>query len=139
MTVRSVTLFVHVVGMLVLFGGLTVEWLNVEMRALPRYLGIGVGVILLTGIDLAARVGVFGLAWVRLSLGLMLVIGILGGPMTAMLRRRGSIRLLRASLRMRTAIALAIVYLMIGKPDLGESLALIGVAVAAGGAMSVRS
>jgi hypothetical protein len=139
MTVRSVTLFAHVVGMLMLFGGLALEWGSVQLRALPRYMAIAVGLILATGIYLSLRVGVFALAWVRLSFALMLVMGVLGGPVTAALRRRSSGRLLRASLQVRTAIGLAIVNLMIGKPELDESLLLIALALAAGGAASVKS
>jgi cell division protein FtsW (lipid II flippase) len=45
--------------------------------------------------------------------------------------------LLRASLRTRAAVALAIVYLMIGKPDLGESLLIIVAALAVGAVTSV--
>jgi len=172
MMFRSVALFAHLVGMLVLFVGLAFEWLSLEslqrshpaqaasavavLHALPRYMAGAVALIVVSGIYLAARVGVFDLGWVRVSLGSMVVMGILGGPvirsqMRAVLRTRGddgqgmssSVRsdashpLLRASLRTRVAVALAIVYLMIGKPDLGESLLIIVAALAVGAVTSV--
>jgi uncharacterized membrane protein len=173
MMIRSVVLFTHIVGMLVLFVGLAVEWLSLQylqrsttpahaspwvsvLRALPRYMAMAVGLILVSGIYLAARVGVFDFGWVRVSFGAMFVMGILGGPAirtqmrairdaaddsrdgtSAALRRHASHPLLRASLRVRAAVGFAIIYLMVGKPDLGESLLLIAVAVAVGAAMSV--
>jgi hypothetical protein len=45
--------------------------------------------------------------------------------------------LLRASLRTRAALGLAIVYLMIAKPELGDSLLTIGAALIIGVAISV--
>jgi len=172
MMFRSVALFAHVVGMLVLFVGLAFEWLSLEslqrshstqaasaiavLRALPRYMAGAVALIVVTGIYLAARVGVFDLGWVRVSLGSMVGMAILGGPavrspMRAVLGARGdhgpgtpsSVRsdashpLLRASLRTRVFVALAIVYLMIGKPDLGESLLIVVAALAMGAVTSV--
>jgi hypothetical protein len=87
MMFRSVALFAHVIGMLVLFVGLAFEWLSLEslqrshptqaasaiavLRALPRYIAGGVALIVVSGIYLAARVGVLDLAWVRVSLGSM--------------------------------------------------------------------
>jgi uncharacterized membrane protein len=98
-------------------------------------------VILVSGIHLARRIGVFEFVWVRLSLGLIVLMGILGWPavrsqVRAMRDAAGqgggvgfealyyhaSHPWLRASLFMRTAIGLAAVYLMIGKPLLSASL-----------------
>jgi uncharacterized membrane protein len=166
MFLRSVALFAHIVGMLVLFIGLALEWLSLDsltrsinpvrdspwvnvLRALPRYIGAAVGLILVSGIYLAMRVGVFDLGWVRVSFASMVVMGILGGPvirpqMRALLRdgasaaRREALHpLLGASLRIRVAVGLAIVYLMIGKPGLGESLLVVCAALALGAATSV--
>jgi uncharacterized membrane protein len=173
MVVRSVVLFAHIVGMLVLFVGLALEWLSLEalqrsstpaqetpwlnvLRALPRYMATAVGVILISGIYMAARVGVLDNGWVRVSFGAMFLMGILGGPVVrsqmralrdagsddrdgtpSTLRRHASHPRLRASLRARTAVGLAIIFLMIGKPDLGESLLLIGAALVLGVAMSL--
>jgi len=117
---------------------------------------VTVGLIVVSGIYLAARVGVFDFGWVRVSLASMVFMGILGGPVvrsqmravlragdddgqgtSSALRRHASHPLLRASIRTRAAVGLAIIYLMIGKPDLGESLLLIGVAFVLGGVTSV--
>jgi uncharacterized membrane protein len=171
--VRSIVLFVHIVGMLVLFVGLALEWLSLEslrrsmtptqaspwvrvLRALPRYTAVAVGLIVVSGTYLATRVGVFNLGWVRVSLGSMIFMGILGGPVVrsqmraildagdddsqatrSALGRHASHPLVRASLRTRVAVGLAIVYLMIGKPDLGESLLLVGGALVLGAGTSV--
>lgn len=161
--IRSVILFAHVVGMLVLFGGLGLEWLTLNtlkrsrsreqalpwvnvFSALPRVIGIAVGLIVLSGIYLAARTHAYDAGWVRVSFGAMVLMGIIGGPVVrsrirairhaadcdapiAMLHILASDRLLRASLFIRVAIGLAIVYMMIGKPNPGDSLLLTGVAL----------
>ena len=147
MIIRSTVLFAHIVGVLLLFIGFALEWLSVESlrrsstaadawtkvrAALPRVYGIALGLTLLAGIVLAARVGVHGFAWVRLSLGGLVLIGILG----AMTRRRTpSHPFVRFSLLARTAVALAIVYLMIAKPETRTSLIVmssaLGIALAA--------
>lgn len=171
--IRSVVLFVHIVGMLVLFVGLALEWISLEslrkssvpgtgsrwvsvVRGLPRLAGSAVGLILVSGIYLAVRVGVLDQAWVRVSFVSMVLMGILGGPVirsrmrslqhaesddreeaAAILRRYASHPLLHASLRARVAVGLAIIYLMIGKPALVESLVLIAMALVLGAAVSV--
>ena len=172
--VRSVALFAHIVGMLVLFVGLAFEWVSLHsirrsatpaqvdpwvevLRALPKFTVAAVGVTVISGLYLATRVGVLGLGWVRVSFGSMIVMAILGGPvvrskirallhagadtdgqtMAATPQRVAAHPLLRASLRTRVAVALTIVYLMILKPDLGESLLLIGAALATGAASSL--
>ena len=173
MIIRSVVLFTHVVGMLVLFIGIAFEWLSLESLrrsttsehasswarlygVLPRVYGVAFAVILVSGIYLARSVGLFDFAWVRLSLGLMVLMGILGGPAVRMqaraigeaagqgreialaaLHNHASHRWLRASLFMRVAMGLAAVYLMIGKPLLGASLLVTGGALAVGLAMSL--
>jgi uncharacterized membrane protein SirB2 len=170
---RSIVLFVHVVGMVVLFIGLAVEWLSLESlrrstdaaqasswvrlhSALPRVYGVASALLLLSGIYLAATLGVFGFAWVRVSLALMVLMAILGGPavrsrvraiheaaahereVASALRRNASNSWLRASLFMRVAMGLAAVYLMIGKPLLNTSMLVTGGAVAVGVAVSMR-
>jgi hypothetical protein len=172
--VRSVALFAHIIGMLVLFVGLAFEWVSLEsirrsatqahalpwvgvLRALPKFVVTAVGLTVASGLYLATRVGVLGLGWVQASFGSMIVMAILGGPvvrsktrallhagadaegqtMAATPQRVASHPLLRASLRTRVAVALAIVYLMILKPDLGASLLLIGAALATGAASSL--
>lgn len=160
--IRSLTLFAHLVGMLTLFAALALELVGLEslrrsstrgdgspwirvFRALPRVYGIALGVILVTGIYLAARVGVHGFAFVRASFGAMVLIGIAGGPLIRSrmraiaqdedphaFRLRASDALLRASIRTRIALGLAIVYLMIAKVGVTGSLVALSVALVAG-------
>jgi hypothetical protein len=173
MIIRSVVLFTHVVGVLVLFIGMALEWLSLESlrrsttsehasswvrlyRLLPRIYGVAFALLLLSGIYLATGVGLFDFAWVRLSFGLMVLMGILGGPAVrsqaraigeaarqgreiafAALNSHASHPWLRASLFMRAAMGLAAVYLMIGKPLLSASLIVTGGAVAVGLAVSL--
>jgi uncharacterized membrane protein len=85
MMIRSVVLFMHVLGMLVLFIAIAIEWLSLESlrrattaehasswvglhRVLPRVYGVAFAVLLVSGIYLSAGVGLFAFAWVRLSL-----------------------------------------------------------------------
>ena len=167
MTMRSIALFAHLVGMLALFAGLVIEWLCVErlrapdepgppmftvrvLERLPRVTGIAVALILLSGIPLAARIGVFRTAFVGVSFVGMVLMAALGGvalrpllravkerrrtgadPVTE-LRQLASRPFLRASLWIRVWIALAIVYLMIAKPNLLESTIIAIVGLVAG-------
>jgi hypothetical protein len=163
MTMRSIALFAHLVGMLALFAGLVIEWLCVErlrapdepgppmftvrvLERLPRVTGIAVALILLSGIPLAARIGVFRAAFVGVSFVGMVLVAALGGvalrPLLRAVKERrrtgadpvtelcqlASRPFLRASLRIRVCIALAIVYLMVAKPDLFESTVLLAIA-----------
>jgi uncharacterized membrane protein len=173
MMVRSLVLCIHIFGMLVLFGGLGLEWLSFRnlrrstthaqahpwvsvFAELPRVIGIAVGLILVSGIHLAVREGAYDSGWVRVSFGAMVLMAILGGPVVrsrmrairqaddderdrnaGALRRHASHPLLRASLFVRMAIGLAIIYLMVGKPGLGGSLLLIVVALVLGTATSL--
>jgi uncharacterized membrane protein len=173
MIIRSLVLFIHVVGVLVLFIGIAFEWLSLESLrrsttsehasswvrlygVVPRMYGFAFALLLLSGIYLARGAGLFDSAWVRLSLGLMVLMGILGGPAVrsqaraigeaagqgreiafAALHSHVAHPRLRASLFMRAAMGLAAVYLMIGKPLLSASLLVTGGAVAVGLAMSV--
>jgi len=119
-------------------------WIRL-LRALPRAYGIAFGVILLSGIYLAARVGVFELAWVRVSFGALVLMAIAGGLLTRSrmkaitrdesaeaFRRYASDPLLRASIRIRVALGLAVVYVMIAKTGASGSSLAIGVALLAG-------
>ena len=173
MMIRSVVLFTHVVGVLVLFIGIAIEWLSLESLrgstttehasswaklygVLHRVYGVAFALLLLSGIYLARGGGLFEFAWVRLSLGLMVLMGILGGPAVrsharaireaagqgreiafAALHSHASHPWLRASLFMRAAMGLAAIYLMIAKPLLSASLLVTGVAVAVGLVVSV--
>jgi hypothetical protein len=172
MMVRSLVLFVHIVGMLVLFGGMGVEWLllatlgrattqeqaSLWLRAcaaLPPVIGTSVGLILVSGIYMTVRSELYRAGWVSVSFGAMVLMGILGGPLirsrmnairqagrdngtATTLNRRASDPLVRASLFIRLAVGLALVYLMIAKPGFSESLVLAGMALALGAAMSLR-
>jgi hypothetical protein len=164
--IRSIVLFAHVVGMLMLFAGLAVEWLCLASlrrvdpyrdtsswirvwASLSRVYGIASAVILLSGIYLAARVGVYDFAWVRVPFVTLVLMGILGGPvirsrtralfkvatadglgMATAIQRSVADPLLRASLRLRIGLGLAVVYVMIAKPDLGVSLLVVGLGAA---------
>ena len=115
--------------------------------ALPRASGIALALILGSGIYLGARIGVLGNAWMRTSYAAIVLMAVFGGPvarprMRALLRAAEDVSdraisavraaasdaLLRASVRVRVAFGLAVVYLMIGKPDLSESLLVLGAA-----------
>src|SRR5262245_24431151 len=150
MTIRVIALFGHVVGMLALFVGLAIEWLSFEFVSLSsspstpalsarlkrtsrRITGIAAGLILTSGIYLAAQTGVLGFAWVRGSFGAMVLMAVLGGVSS----RSTSNFSLRVSLRTRVAVGLAIVYLMIAKPDLLASVVVVGLSVLIGVAASL--
>jgi uncharacterized membrane protein len=161
---RSVVLFVHVVGVLALFVGLALEWLSLESlrrstaraeaslsvrvsAAVPRLSGIAMALILASGFYLGARIGVLGQGWMRASYAALLLMAIVGGPVARSrmrvlrraaedpsdralpaLRAAASDALLRASLHVRVAFGLAVVYLMIGKPDASDSALVMGLA-----------
>lgn len=168
MTMRSLTLFTHVVGTLALFIALAIEWTAVELlrtedqprpsplatsllRRLPRFTAIAVALILASGINLAAQFGLLRSAWVGVSFVAMVLMGALGGaalrPLIRSLasigdsvgvwRREVSKPFLYISLRARVAVALGIVYLMVAKPDLFVSTAIIAGALMAGAAAGV--
>jgi hypothetical protein len=167
MTIRSIALFVHLVGMLGLFAGLAIEWFCVEplrapdepapppftlriLERLPRVTGIAVALILLSGIPLAARIGVLRTAFVGTSFVGMLIMAALGGValrplLRALKERRGSAAdamtnlrraasrpFLRASLGIRVWIALAIVFVMVAKPDFVASVVTLAIALLIG-------
>jgi hypothetical protein len=90
MMVRSLVLFVHSVSMLVLFGGMGVEWLilgalrrsttqqqaSLWLRvwtALPPVIGTSVGLILVSGIYMTVRSELYRAGWVRVSFGAMIL------------------------------------------------------------------
>src|SRR5262249_6356647 len=99
MTMRSIALFAPLLGMLALFVALALEWLTVELvrtagganvpsvainapGALPRLMAIAVGLILLSGIFWAVQLGVLGFAWARVSFASMVLMGLLGWPLS---------------------------------------------------------
>jgi hypothetical protein len=123
--IRSLVLFVHVTGVLAMFAGLALEAFGVEPmeKATARMSGIGGALTVLSGVYLGARFGVLGADWMRASyaaLGVMIVAGMLA-------RRSDTLR--HISLRVRTALGLAIVFLMIAKPGAAASIVVFGLAV----------
>jgi hypothetical protein len=114
---------------------------------LPWVGGIAGALIVLSGITLASRLGVGRAAFVGVSFAGIVLMTALGrialGPLLravkdfrrtgagpgAELRQLASRPLLRASLWIRVWIALAIVYLMIAKPDLIECTVVVAIAL----------
>jgi len=170
MNLRSLTLFTHVFGTLLLFSTLVLEWFVLALirtadtmppllslralAALPRLTGVAALLILLSGMRLTAG-GALRVPWIAVALAAMVIIGVLGAAALRPLRRsiqdppdsraeavaawkrHASSPFARASLRMRIAAALAIVYLMIGKPALVTSAVIVSLALAIGAVSSV--
>jgi hypothetical protein len=163
--VRSLVLFAHVVGVLVLFTGLIFEWVgwNQVQRstargealafirvniALQRVYGIALLTILASGFYLGRRVGVLGNDWMLASYGGLVLIALSGAVARPRVRRLrevlddasdrafSTLRLsahdtaLRVSLHTRVALVLALVFLMIGKPELANAVGVIGLGLA---------
>lgn len=165
--IRSLMLFAHVVGVLMLFAGLGLErfgldgvqrsmrradalpWLRL-LAIVPRAFGVALAAIVASGFYLGARVGVLGNDWMRASYGALVLMALVSGPLSrssmralkhaasratdgdiASLREAASRPILRLSLRVRAAFGLAVVFLMIAKPDAGESLLVLALAAAA--------
>jgi len=161
--IRSLVLFTHVVGVLALFVGLGLEWIGLNgirrsatpaealtwlrlVVRVPRVSGIAVAAIVVSGFYLGARIGVLGNEWMRASYGALLLMAIVGGPVsrspmralkrvadvqadgTGALRAAAANPILRLSLRVRIAFGLAIVFLMIAKPAADESLLVLALA-----------
>ena len=120
---RSLALFLHLVGTLALFSGFTIEWFastGSTERLLRRLYGIGAGTILFSGVFLSVREHSFGFAWVRVSMGMLFLMGLLGA-----LRRAGS-------LPFRVAIGLAALFMMTAKVDLTNSLLIAALGISVG-------
>lgn len=120
---RSFALFFHLIGTIALFAGFAVEWLTktaVTESVLRRLYGIGTGAILLSGMFLAWVEHSFELAWVRVSFGLLLLMGILGARWRA------------GTLPLRAATGFVALFVMIAKLDLNGSLVVAGLGIGAG-------
>jgi hypothetical protein len=170
MTMRSLALFTHVLGMLALVVALAVEWAAVELlrttdharpspfassvlRKLTTFTAIAVALILASGIELAVQFGLLRSPWVGVSFAAMVLMGGLGGaalrPLirslgsggdaTGAWRRHASNSFLRLSLRACIGVGLGIVYVMVTKPDLFESTAIIAVGLVVGVAAGVAA
>jgi hypothetical protein len=164
--IRSLVLFTHVVGVLALFVGLALEWIAMNgirrsttlaeaapwlrlLVTVPRVSGIAMAAIVVSGFYLGARVGVLGNGWIRASYGGLLLMAIVGGPVsrspmralkraaavpadgTVALRAAAAHPILRLSLATRVPFGLAIVFLMIAKPATAESLLVLALATIA--------
>lgn len=162
--IRTSILFVHVVGVLALFTGLGLEWLSLDAvrrstsrsdavrwvrvnASLLRMSVIALAVSVVSGFFLGARFGVLGDGWLRATYAALLVMGIVGGPVTRVqmralqqaardssdtsataLRAAASNAILRLSVLVRLVFGLAVVYLMIAKPDTGGSVFVLSLA-----------
>ena len=121
-------------------------WLHL-VAILPRMFGAALAAIVASGLYLGVRVGVLGNDWMRASFGALALMAVVSGPASRASMRAlkhaggvtddGSVRTLRAaasnpilllSLRVRIAFGLAVVFLMIAKPDGGESLLVLALA-----------
>ena len=123
--IRSLVLFIHISSVLAIAAGLALEAFGAESarKAAPRIAGIAMALTLISGFYLGKRVGVLGDGWLRAAYVAIVVMAAAG----ALARRSNA--LLRISLRVRTAFGLAIVFLMIAKPDAVTSLVVLGLAV----------
>ena len=123
--IRSLVLFVHITGVLAMFAGLALEAFGADAsgRATPRMFGLAVPLTVLSGFYLGARFGVLGNDWMRASYGGIVVMAAAG----TLARRSDALR--RISLRVRAAFGLAVVFLMIAKPDAVVSLVVFALAL----------
>jgi len=130
--IRSLVLFVHITGVLTMFAGLALEAFGAEPsgRAAPRIFGLAMPLTLLSGLYMGARFGVLADAWMYASYGAIVVMAATG-PLA---RRSDALRQL--SLRARATFGLAIVFLMVAKPDAMVSVVVLGLAL--GVSMLVR-
>jgi hypothetical protein len=155
----NIVLFVHFVGMLLLFVSLGVEWM--AGRALRQSAGHGAAIawttiarralrlqsvaallIVISGGAMAMRFGVSDFAWVRGSLLAVVLIAALAGLMRRRLGRSTGEELARfwtASVLVRATVALGAVYLMTAKSELLESVVILVVAGTAGAAAGIRA
>ena len=67
--IRSMVLFVHIAGVLILFAGLALEAFGLEtaQKAAPRISGVAVALTVASGFFLGARVGVLQDEWMLAS------------------------------------------------------------------------
>src|SRR5262249_12906635 len=107
-TMQSLAQFTQILGMLALFAALVVEWTAVELlrtrdatrtsflaasllRQLPRFTGIAVALILVSGMYLAAQFGLLRSPWLGVSFTAMVLMAGLGGAaLRPLIRSLGS-------------------------------------------------
>ena len=141
--------FVHIVGVLLLFVSLGVEWVAIRalsrspiLRWAVRWAGrslrwqiAAAGLLLASGVAMAARLELFHFAWVNVSLVVLLLIAALAGIASRSRRRAADLRidqLWPASVAIRIALALGVFYLMFAKSEIVESLIVMALALALG-------
>ena len=159
MAVNMLVPFGHIVGALLLFVSLGVEWVAVDrlsrspaLRRAERWVTIykrslrwhiaGATVILASGVAMAVRLEVLYFAWVLTSLVMLLLIAALAGIVSRSRRRAEDLRIGRlspASVAIRIALALGVSYLMVAKPEIVESLIVMAVALAIGAIAATRT
>ncbi len=153
MNVSELVLFVHFVGMLLLFVSLAMEWVGIDALSGPagasqaepwatmiarrsfRLQGVAAVLIFASGARMASQSGMFEFAWVRASLLVLVLIAALAGIASRSRARDTDFRVGRfwpASVAIRIALALGVVYLMVAKSDGLESLIVLGLALALG-------
>jgi hypothetical protein len=167
MTLHSVILFLHLLGVLLLFAAQGLEWIclrNLQRAAtleqfrswagaatvIPRFSPFSGSLIIFPGAYLATKMKVWPQGWISMALLAVIVIlalgvGVSGPRVRAMIKasmQEGAVLrdlvgrahdpVLRYSFRLRLALGLGVVYLMGSKSPMGLSLAVMGVAVAAG-------
>lgn len=168
MSVYSISLFLHIVGAIGLFAGISLElaglaglqratttaqlreWLRL-LGVLQRIVGPATGLIILTGLHLA-RTSWGRNAWIALGLlGILAMAGLGRGltrsrlraiaqavpsggdhPIPAAIRQRLGDPVLRASIALRLALGLGIVFLMSVKPGTVGALVTVFVALLVG-------
>lgn len=154
MNIYSIALFLHVVGVLVIFAALAIEWIGLRQaynsarsEQMRSWLGVINGasktgfpsmfLTVITGIYMMITVWRWT-PWLATTIGaliLMIVLGKVAVPrLKALERSLGTVNnpFLWISVQTRSAIALGIVFLKITKPDWGGSLLTIGIAAGLG-------
>ncbi len=123
------------------------RWIE-PVPGLPTVAAGSLLVILLSGVYLTIKMSAFGMAWPRVTIGAFLLMAPLGGLSARRMRtiRRASVAahafdsefrrsqdpILKISLGIRIAVFLGIVLLMVAKPELWESVSIVGASVVLG-------
>jgi uncharacterized membrane protein len=167
LTIYALILFSHIAGAFFLFAGLALEWMALSYlrrklervqtdswihlaRTASRFYGPALGVVLLSGGYLAAKIG-GNQGWILVSMVTLLVIGLIGsaftGPRIRAIRKMAKENtdkistslesrlhdpVLLASVRLRVALVFGVVLLMVSKLNMIRSLVTIACALAVG-------
>ena len=148
---------VHIVGALLLFVSLGVEWAasgalgrSPTVRKAERWAArysrsfrgqiAAAAAILASGVAMAARLEAFQFAWVNVSLVSVLLIAALAGILSRSQRGAADHRIGQLSHpAIRIGLALAVSYLMVAKSELGESLIVVALAVTVAAVVATRT